>query len=127
MTSVLILPGLTNSGPKHWQTLWEKQFNLKRALCASASDTESTNYPPEAKGFSPIPLIKLPFTSIVVASNNDPYVTIVRAQQFARAWGSNFVSIGEKGHINSNSNLGIWEQGLSLLAEISGDKKYLYS
>jgi predicted alpha/beta hydrolase family esterase len=23
--SVLIVPGLTNSGPDHWQTLWEKQ------------------------------------------------------------------------------------------------------
>ena len=30
MTSVLIVPGLTNSGPRHWQTLWEKQFNFKR-------------------------------------------------------------------------------------------------
>jgi predicted alpha/beta hydrolase family esterase len=26
MLKILILPGLTNSGPKHWQTLWEKIF-----------------------------------------------------------------------------------------------------
>lgn len=24
MTSVLILPGIGNSGPDHWQSLWEK-------------------------------------------------------------------------------------------------------
>ena len=167
MTSVLILPGLTNSGPEHWQTLWEKQFNLKRvnqdnwnspicddwverleqsirqaddkvvlvshslacilvvkwaekyprsiggALLVAPSDTESVNYPPEAKGFSPIPLKKLPFASIVVASSNDPYVTLKRAQQFAQAWGSNFVSIGEKGHINSASHLGIQNDGVT--------------
>lgn len=61
----------------------------------------------------------------MVASSNDPYVTLERAQQFAQAWGSYFISIGEKGHINSSSHLGIWKQELSLLAEITGDKKYL--
>jgi hypothetical protein len=30
-SSVLILPGLYNSGPKHWQSLWERRFpNLRR-------------------------------------------------------------------------------------------------
>ncbi len=95
------------------------------ALLVAPSDTESANYPSTAKGFSPIPLAQLPFTPIVVASSNDPYVTLERAQQFAQAWGSDFVSIGAKGHINSSSHLGLWEQGLSLLATITGDKKYL--
>lgn len=30
-TSVLILPGLYNSGPEHWQSVWESMFpNMKR-------------------------------------------------------------------------------------------------
>jgi uncharacterized protein len=29
-STILILPGWSNSGPEHWQTLWEKQFNFIR-------------------------------------------------------------------------------------------------
>jgi hypothetical protein len=60
-------------------------------------------------------MLRLPFPSIVVASSNDPYVTLSRAKTFATAWGSEFVMIGEAGHINSASGLGNWEKGLILL------------
>jgi len=29
-STILIIPGLGNSGPQHWQSLWEKQFNFIR-------------------------------------------------------------------------------------------------
>ena len=70
-----------------------------------------------AKDFAPVPLQKLPVPSCVVASENDIYVTIERARQFADAWGSMFVDVGCLGHINADSNLGEWEQGRKLLAE----------
>jgi len=66
-------------------------------------------------GFAPIPLLRLPFPSIVVASSNDPFVTIARAQTFASAWGGEFVTMGEVGHINTASGLGAWPEGLALL------------
>jgi predicted alpha/beta hydrolase family esterase len=31
-SSVLILPGLGNSGEGHWQTLWENQFKFRRVM-----------------------------------------------------------------------------------------------
>jgi hypothetical protein len=68
--------------------------------------------------FSPIPTNKLPFKSIVVASSNDPFMDLPRAQQLARAWGSEFVEIGARGHINSDSNLGDWPQGQALLKKL---------
>jgi predicted alpha/beta hydrolase family esterase len=60
-------------------------------------------------------MLRLRFRSIVVASSNDPYVTLFRAQTFAMAWGSEFVMIGEAGHINSASGLGDWAEGFALL------------
>lgn len=39
----------------------------------------------------------------------------MRAQAFATAWGSEFVMIGEAGHINGYSGLGDWPEGLALL------------
>src|SRR5215216_7693769 len=29
-STILIVPGLGNSGPQHWQSLWEKQFGFTR-------------------------------------------------------------------------------------------------
>ena len=69
-------------------------------------------------GFSPIPLIKLPFPSIVVTSTNDFFVTVDRAKQFAEAWGSEFVNIGEAGHINVASGFGDWDEGLEILKKL---------
>lgn len=70
------------------------------------------------KSFAPVPLNKLGIPAIVVASMNDPYCAINRAAKWAAYWGARFVGVGNKGHINSNSNLHDWEEGLSLLREL---------
>jgi len=171
--SVLILPGLGNSGEGHWQTRWEqeysfirvqqkewerpvcndwietidrkvvslnttdvllvghslacctiafwaKRFNrtIKGALLVAPSDTEAETYPPGTTGFAPMPLNKLPFPSITVASTNDYYVTSERAQHFADAWGSELVSVGPAGHINVAAGFGNWPQGIKLLKRL---------
>jgi hypothetical protein len=65
-----------------------------------------------------MPLVRLPFPSVVVASSNDLFVTVARAQAFARAWGSEFVMIRDAGHINTASGLGDWPEGLALLHKL---------
>jgi predicted alpha/beta hydrolase family esterase len=66
-------------------------------------------------GFSPIPLQRLPFPSIVVASSDDPYVTPARARQYADAWNSRFVLLENAGHINVASGYGAWPEAYALL------------
>ena len=68
--------------------------------------------------FAPVPMTPLPFRSIVVASTDDLYVTAERAEAFARAWGSRFVTVGAAGHINADSGYGEWSEGRQLLAEL---------
>ena len=67
-----------------------------------------------------MPLNRIGFPSILVASNNDEYVSLARAETFARAWGSRMVNIGAAGHINSDSALGSWPRGRALLEELLG-------
>jgi len=98
----------------HW-AIGEFSRRVRGALLVAPSDPEAPSFPFGPTGFAPIPLLRLRFRSIVVASSNDPYVTLPRAQAFATAWGSEFVMIGEAGHINSASNLGDWDEGLVLL------------
>lgn len=99
---------------------WAARFNrvIKGALLVGPSDVDAPSYPPGTKGFKPMPLNQLPFPSITVASSNDPFVTIERAQQFAQAWRSWLVNIGDAGHINAASNLGLWPEGMALLQQL---------
>ena len=170
---VLILPGLYNSGPEHWQSRWESAHSewrrviqddwerprcvdwvarldaavlaapdavlvahssscalvahwvaaggagrVRGALLVAPSDPEAASYPAGPSGFAPMPLGRLPFPSVVVASTNDPYVTAERARQFAGSWGSRLVTVGDAGHINSQSGLGDWPAGFALLEEL---------
>lgn len=173
MPTVLLVPGLGNSGPEHWQTYWEalgpgyvrvQQTDwetpllsewvaslddavrragpavvlaahsagcalvaawsqlpgrqVKGALLVAPSDTESPYYPPGARGFAPMPLAPIPFATIVVASTDDEFVSLARAEHFAHAWGSRFVSVGNAGHLNAASRLGDWPTGRKLLADL---------
>ena len=171
MTQYLILPGLGNSGPHHWQTYFEQsgpnfirvqqsewdapdcatwiatidravlayepsnvvlighslacctiahwankyQSKIKGALLVAPSDIENPVYNFPATGFAPIPLQIIPFKTLVIASDNDPWVSLERAQLFAKAWGSTLINIGAAGHINADSGYGKWEQGLQYL------------
>ncbi len=172
---VLILPGLHDSGPQHWQTLWmpgrpgfrrveqadweaprcadwvanldaavaeagpeavlvahsagcalaahwaaAHQRPIRAALLVAPSDVEAPSYPAGPTGFAPMPLGPFPFATTVVASTDDPYVSLGRARLFAARWGARLVVIGAAGHINAASGLGSWPVGLELLAEVVG-------
>ncbi len=174
--SVLIIPGLFNSGPEHWQSIWRSRhpdyYRVQQAdwetpqrsdwvqtlsasireiegpvvlaahstACATVayyaaehghangrviaaflvgpSDTEAASYPVGPTGFSPMPLQKLPFRSVVVASSDDPYVTLDRAKLFASSWGSRLITLQEAGHINAASGYGAWPEGEKLLQDL---------
>jgi predicted alpha/beta hydrolase family esterase len=69
-------------------------------------------------GFAPTPGDALPFPSILVGSRNDPWIGIETARRMARQWGSEFVDVGNAGHINADSGLGSWEDGKVLLGRL---------
>jgi predicted alpha/beta hydrolase family esterase len=91
---------------------------VRAALLVAPADTDQADFPRQAVGFAPMPLAPLPFASLVVASSNDEYVTLARATEFARCWGSHLVNMGALGHLNSASGLGEWPQGQVLLQEL---------
>ncbi|PTB19840.1 hypothetical protein C9I57_15705 [Trinickia symbiotica] len=171
----LIVPGYGNSGPTHWQSLWEatkpgdwsriKVEDWDHAVCdewVAAIDNEVRALGPDVivvahslgclavahwaarharairgallvavpdpsapafpraftVGFSAVLSSRLPFPSIVVASNDDPYGSIGHAQSCANVWGSEFVDVGAHGHINAASQLEDWAEGYQLLQRL---------
>ena len=92
---------------------------VRAALLVAPADVDSPAHtPPETRGFAPMPLARLPFPATVIASDDDPYVTSVRARRFASAWGADFVGAGTVGHINAASGLGDWPAGRRALAAL---------
>jgi predicted alpha/beta hydrolase family esterase len=101
----------------HWarQATPDELARVHGALLVAPSDPDGPAYPEGPSGFSPVPLDRLPFRSIVVASDNDEYVTLPRAMEYASAWGSELEVLAGAGHINSASGHGPWPAGYALL------------
>ena len=86
------------------------------AFLVAAPDLEQEQRPPEIDpSFVPIPLAPLPFPSVLVHSNSDPYCKVGRALALAAAWGSETADAGDAGHINTASGHGPWPEGLMRL------------
>lgn len=60
----------------------------------------------------------LPFPSLLVASSNDPWLSMLSAAYWSDCWASRLVSIGRAGHINAEAGYGPWPEGLRLLLSL---------
>ena len=114
---VLLLPGWQNSGPGHWQSRWEALHGferLERELRARHVATLA-----EALPWAPIHRQPLPFVTTAVLSADDPFGDAAHGLQLAAAWGSEIVSLGAAGHVNADSGLGDWPEGIALLQALA--------
>ena len=116
---VLVAHSLACALVAHWATRLaarSEERHVKGALLVAPADVDSPAHTgDEVRGFSPIPLARLPFPCIVVASDDDPYVSPARAAGFARAWGSRLVTLPSAAHINADAGYGPWPEGHKLL------------
>jgi uncharacterized protein len=101
----------------HWAaSAGKKTDRLEGAfLVAPPWLTEGDRCPAQLADFLPMPLRRLPFPSLLVASEDDAYLPIEIAARLATAWGSQFVDVGRQGHINIASGHGPWPIGEGLL------------
>ena len=65
-----------------------------------------------------VPLKLLPVPTVLVASHTDTLISFARAKWMAENWGSEFVDVGEAGHINSEAGFGRWPYGLNILVDL---------
>ncbi len=103
-----------------WAELARQPFGwpVAGALLVAPADVDRADAASELRAFSPTPGAPLPFPSIVVASTDDPWVTIEKARSLAAGWGSLFVDAGAQGHLNAASGIGWWAEGQALLDRV---------
>ena len=110
-----------------WASHSRHTHRVQGALLVAPGDPQREALRAVLKSWSPVPLQRLPFPSTLLASHDDPYCSLERAQQFANAWGSEFVDYGNRGHINAESGLGDWPEGHALLSRLGSPPAALAS
>jgi uncharacterized protein len=101
-----------------WSAISRNTHRVKAALLVAPPDLDQADLPQALLPWRPMVLQPLKFPSTVVISNNDPFGKATRTREIATAWGSKIVEIGDKGHINGDSQLGSWREGHALLTHI---------
>jgi uncharacterized protein len=88
------------------------------ALLVAPPDTAHPETPPPLLPWRDIARGRLPFASLVVISSDDPFCAPERARGMAADWGAECIEAGPRGHLNSDSGLGDWPEGLGLLQRL---------
>lgn len=109
----------------HWARVSSQCHRVHSALLATPPDFE-TPMPPGypsldelgRAGWLPVPRQRLPFRSLVAASRNDPLGSLGRISDLAAVWGSEWLDLGEVGHLNPASGFGDWPLVLTLLEQL---------
>lgn len=84
------------------------------AMLVTPADVE-THQRAEIRGFAPLPTARFPFPALLVASENDSWMTPGRARHVAACWGARLVSAGPVGHLTVDGGFGPWPHGIDLL------------
>lgn len=61
-----------------------------------------------------IPIYALPVPSLLIASDNDPWMQASKARLWSECWGGRTFTLKDTGHINTASEFGPWPDDLKL-------------
>ena len=106
-----------------WASHSKNLGRVKAALLVAPPDIARDDIGQMLPGWSAVPLQKLPFKTILLASGNDAFCSLQRAQAMASAWGSEFQDVGKRGHLNAESGLGDWPEAHAALARLAAIEK----
>jgi predicted alpha/beta hydrolase family esterase len=102
-----------------WCAISKNTARVKGTLLVAPPDLHQADLPNELHAWKPALLTPLKIRATMVASSNDPFSQLTRTRELAQAWRVPLVEIGDKGHINGDSNLGTWPEGRALLNSLS--------
>jgi predicted alpha/beta hydrolase family esterase len=117
--TILVAHSLGCLAVAHWAA--STSAKAGGALMVSPPDPARPAFPQQALSFSPVPLQPLPFPSIVVASSNDPYLSLSHARVCAESWRGTLHVAGARGHLSASDGLGDWPAGRALFEQLRHD------
>ncbi len=88
---------------------------IKGVFLVAPPDLDTEIIKKDLSSFSLPTLKKLEIPGCLVYSEDDPYASAAYSEKFGRELGLELINVGMRGHINSDSNLGDWDEGAILL------------
>lgn len=98
-----------------WAAHSRHTARVAAALLVAPPDTARDDMPVQLASWRRMALMPLPFKAQVLYSTDDPYCSAERAQTLAAAWQASTHSEGPRGHLNGESGLGDWPEGVARL------------
>ena len=115
---VLVAHSLGCMAAVAWASHSKNLARVKAALLVAPPDIARDDMRQILPSWTPQPLLKLPFKTVLLASGNDAFCSLERARAMALAWGSEFHDVGERGHLNAESSLADWPDAHAELARL---------
>ncbi len=98
-----------------WSAHSANTQRVAAALLVAPPDTAREDMPPQLSSWRKIPDAPLPFPALVLYGDDDPFCTPDRTRHMAAGWQVPALSQGARGHLNAQSGLGDWPEGLAHL------------
>jgi predicted alpha/beta hydrolase family esterase len=98
-----------------WAAHSQYSHRVQGALLVAPPDAARADMPPHLAGWRQVVRQRLPFAAQAVIGSDDPYCTPECARAMAADWGAPVLELQSAGHVNADSGLGDWPQGLALL------------
>ncbi len=89
------------------------------ALLVAPPDTARADMPTQLSSWRRIARTPLPFPALVLYGSDDPFCSAERAQAMAADWRVPAHCEGARGHLNADSGLGDWPEGLARLRALA--------
>ena len=83
------------------------------------ANVDDKHLPPDITAQSPLPYNKLPFPTLVIGSDNDPFMSLKVLEDLAEAWGAELTVLPSAGHIASSDGYGVWPEVAELIEEFT--------
>lgn len=91
---------------------------VRGALLVAPPDLNRPDLPPQVATWRPAPRQPLPMPALLVYSKEDPYCDAAASQQLAADWAVPTWALGARGHINADSGLADWPEGLQRMMDL---------
>lgn len=102
-----------------WAAHTKNTARVRGALLVAPPDADHPDIPPQLANWQPAVRDRLPFSALVLYSSNDPFCRADKAEKLAQDWGAASRNLGPLGHVNAESGLGDWPEGLAEVQRLS--------
>lgn len=92
---------------------------VSAALLVAPPDLDRAELPPQLAPWRPVVRQPLPMPALLVHSDDDPYAGAEASSRLAADWAAATWVLPGRGHLNAESGLGDWPEGLHRLRQLA--------